>query len=550
MAGVLSGLWSLLVLVIGFYWDVAWHIDFGRDTQLFTAPHAMILVGLGGLVYSASLAVLFATLDEAEVGLRVGPLRVPWSAIVLGALGAGSAAAFPLDNLWHKAYGIDVTLWSPTHLQLVAGASLGTIGVFLMCAEALPVARPNRLGRGIYLLTASTMLVGMSAFQGEFDFGVPQFQPLYWPLLIAAAAAFALVLARVALGRWGALKVALIYLGLRSFIALAVGGALHHTVPRFPLYLPSALAVEVAAWAVSDRGRLRLALAAGAMVGTVGVAGELAWIRLSRWSTSSMTPSLIVRTALLAPVAAVAASLLGAGLARAVAPDKDRMPIGALALAGIALVGVLAYPMPRRVGRVNAVISLQPVGARGAVEVVLDPADAASNADAFNVTSWQGGGRETTALHEVAPGDYRSSGSVPLSGRWKTTVNLIRGDQVMAAPVYLPADPEIGAPAVPAIARRQVAFVKNTTLLLRERHPGPAWPAVAAWSGFTGLVALWVALMAMGARRFGRAQSPPLPGREARDECGVPKDRPVAAGRPALEHLTRGPAPAFPSAGK
>ncbi|MDQ1377916.1 MAG: hypothetical protein QOE15_2089, partial [Acidimicrobiaceae bacterium] len=201
MAGVLTGLWSLLVVVIGFYWDVAWHIDYGRDTQLFTAPHVMILVGLGGLVFSAGLAVLFATLDKATVGVRIGPWRVPRSAILLGALGVGAVAAFPLDNLWHEAYGIDVTLWSPTHLQLVAGGSLGTIGVLLMCAEALPFARPNRLGRGIYLLSASTVLVGLSTFQGEFDFGVPQFQPLYWPLLIVAAAAFALVLARVALGR-------------------------------------------------------------------------------------------------------------------------------------------------------------------------------------------------------------------------------------------------------------------------------------------------------------------------------------------------------------
>ncbi|MEA2704054.1 MAG: hypothetical protein QOD63_1999, partial [Actinomycetota bacterium] len=30
MAGVLSGLNFLLVIVIGFYWDVAWHIDNGR----------------------------------------------------------------------------------------------------------------------------------------------------------------------------------------------------------------------------------------------------------------------------------------------------------------------------------------------------------------------------------------------------------------------------------------------------------------------------------------------------------------------------------------
>ncbi|MDQ6613361.1 MAG: hypothetical protein M3083_00970 [Actinomycetota bacterium] len=505
MAGVLSGLWSLLVLVIGFYWDVAWHIDNGRDTQLFTVPHVMILVGLAGLIYTAGLTVLFASLEDADVGLRIGPVRVPWSALLLLALGGGAIAAFPLDNLWHKAYGIDVTLWSPTHLQLVAGGSLGTIGLFLLCAEALPFARPSQLGRGIYALTTGTMLVGLSTFQGEFDFGVPQFQALYFPLLITAAAAVALVVARVALGRWGAVKVALSYLLLRGFIALVVGGALHHSVPRFPLYLPSALAVELAAWWVGEGRRLRLAVAAGTLVGTLGLVGELAWVRLSGWSSYTPSLSLAAKTALLGPVVALAAAVLGAGLARAAARDEDHIPLGALVLAGVVLIGILAYPLPRRVGHVDAVVRLQSAGSQALVAVDLTPADAASHADAFNVTSWQGGGKVSAALTQVSPGHYRTTRSVPISGHWKTTVNLFRGDQLMAAPVYLPADPSIGAPAIPAVAERRVSFVKNVALLLREQHPGPAWPSVAAWSGLGTLVALWMALIALCASRPRRA---------------------------------------------
>ncbi|MDQ3306118.1 MAG: hypothetical protein M3535_09110 [Actinomycetota bacterium] len=37
--------------------------------------------------------------------------------------GWGGLAAFPLDELWHRAFGIDVTLWSPTHLMLVGAGS-------------------------------------------------------------------------------------------------------------------------------------------------------------------------------------------------------------------------------------------------------------------------------------------------------------------------------------------------------------------------------------------------------------------------------------------
>ena len=312
MAGVLSGLNFLLVIVIGFYWDVAWHIDNGRDVELFTPSHVMILVGLGGLIYTAYLTMLFATLEDAKTGFRVAMVRVPWSALLLLSLGVGGVAAFPLDNLWHEAYGLDVTLWSPTHLQLLGGGSLATLALFLMCAEALPSARPTLLGRFIMALTGGTVLVGLSTFLGEFDFGVPQFQALYLPILIVAAASMALVLARLALGPWGAVKVAVVYLVLRGFVALAVGGALDHTVPRFPLYLPSALLVEAAAVAVGTRSRLRLAVVAGGLVGTVGVALELVWVRVSGWAaTGAMPTSMLVKMLVVVPLAAVAA--VGAG---------------------------------------------------------------------------------------------------------------------------------------------------------------------------------------------------------------------------------------------
>ena len=520
MAGVLSGLLFLLILVIGFYWDVAWHIDFGRDVQLFTPSHTMILVGLGGLVYTGLLTILFASLDKAEVGIRMGAVRIPWSALLVLALGAGGVAAFPLDNIWHEAYGIDVTLWSPTHLQLVSGGSLATIALFLMCAEAMPSSRPNLFGRSIFVLTGGTILVAVSTFQGEFDFGVPQFQALYLPLLIMAAAGFALVFGRIAIGPWGAVKVAVVYLALRIFLAVSVGGVLHHTVPRFPLYLGSALLIEAVAWKLGTTPRLRFALVSGAVVGTIGLVGELAFVALSGWAPGANLPAdLAVKILLLAPLAALATAVLGAGLARAFSRHDDAMPLAAMAVAGVVLVAVLAFPLPRRVGDVSAVIRTEQVGDKAFVDVELTPTDAAESANAFAVTAWQGGGRVTSILEKVGPGRYRSEKPVPVTGSWKATVGLLRGDQVMAAPVYLPADAEIGAAEIPLMPERRVDFVRNTDLLLREAKDGPAWPAISAYGGLALLVAAWVALFAVTARRVPDASTytdpyvaaPPLP---------------------------------------
>jgi hypothetical protein len=43
---------------LGLYWDVGWHIDFGRNKALFTPPHTMIVIGLAGIVYSVGIAAL------------------------------------------------------------------------------------------------------------------------------------------------------------------------------------------------------------------------------------------------------------------------------------------------------------------------------------------------------------------------------------------------------------------------------------------------------------------------------------------------------------
>jgi hypothetical protein len=118
----------------------------------------------------------------------------------MAALGVGALVGFALDALWHEAYRIDVTLWSPTHLMLVGGGGLPTIAVRLILIEGRPAGRATAPGRAIAALSLGAILVGLSCFEGEFDFGVPQFQVICLPVLIAATAGFALVLARAALG--------------------------------------------------------------------------------------------------------------------------------------------------------------------------------------------------------------------------------------------------------------------------------------------------------------------------------------------------------------
>ncbi len=511
MAGVLTGLFLLGIGVVGLYWDVAFHIDYGRDENLFTPSHTMIVLALGGLVVTAGVVVLFATLDRADAGRRVWGLRVPWSALVLGALGLGGLAGFPLDELWHRAFGIDVTLWSPTHLMLVGGGGLATVALWLMVVEAKAQARPTLLGRVIEVLALGAILTGLTIVQGEFEFGMPQFQVLYQPVLAAVAAGFALVLARVALGPWGAAKALVAFLVLRTLLALLVGGALNHTVPRFPLYLGAMVAVEAAGWWLGTERRLRFAVVSGVLVGTVGLAGEAIWVASADWF--HVSPTVLLKAAVIAPLAAGAGAVLAVGIARVVS-GGTRVPAGAVGGGLVVLLAALAYPLPRNVGDVEATIHLQPVAPvkgvdQAEVSVELTPADAAAGADAFGLVSWQGGGRVLAELDEVGPGRYVGSRPVPVAGEWKSMVGLQRGDEVMAAPIYLPADPEIGASAVPAVAERQVPFQRNTEVLLREAHDGPAWPAVVAFTSLALMLTGWLGLFALSAVRISATAAVP-----------------------------------------
>src|SRR5438067_2672842 len=286
----LGGGAALVIALVGFVWDVGWHADLGRDKNLLTVPHLMILSGLLGIGASGAAAIAMATAARARAGWRWRGLHVPYSAAALTAFGAGAVAGFPLDDLWHRTYGIDVTMWSPTHLLMIGGASLSPIALALAAGEARwpHEAGCSRLRR---FLLAGAVMVGLSTFQLEFDMGVPQWQALYQPVLIAAAAGIGLVAARAWLGRGGALYAVLVFLGLRGAVTLLVGPVLGHAVAHFPTYLGCAVGVELAFLFGLRLRPWQLALAAGGAAAVIGLPLEWAWSHL--WGDEPWQPRLL-----------------------------------------------------------------------------------------------------------------------------------------------------------------------------------------------------------------------------------------------------------------
>jgi len=496
--GAASGLILLGVAMVGLYWDVAWHVDYGRDKQVLTPPHILILTALTGLMVVAVVAIAVATATAADVRLRFGRWRVPTSALLLLVFRAGGLVAFVLDDLWHKAYGVDLSLLSPPHLGLLASGSLSAVALWLMLREGRTESGPTPAGRALHVITLASMLIAFSTYQGEFDYGVPLFSVQLLPVLLVAAAALALVPARLVIGRGGAIAVVLTFLALRGAVTLLIA-AMGHTVPHVPLYLPAAVAVELAArWVGTDRS-LRFGLTSAALVATLGFAGEWAWQAIVGHHHLAAAAWPLVGS--LAVAAAVGGAVLGAAMA------GRHLPRVVIAIAGVLVVLAIAVPTQRRVGSVESVVSLDRLEGDALVTVEIRPATAARDADLFEVWSVQSDGRHRASLREVGPGLYRADRTVPVGGGWKTLVALYRGTEVMAVPIRLPADPQINATEVPAVASRQVAFGSISPVLLREAHDGPRRTAIVVYSGLGAIVAVWLVFLGRAI-----ASLPPLSG--------------------------------------
>ncbi len=516
---------SLLTAGFGFYWDVAVHIDNGRDSSPFGTPaHWPILLGLCGLALAGVLAITLDRNADGGAAVRLpGGLQCSLGAVLVLLCGTVSLAGFPLDDLWHNAFGQDVTLWSPTHIQMIGGASLTTLATWVLIEEGRRRSNGARGTRSLVarmmrpssLSMAGAFLIGLSTLQDEFDMGVPQFNAIYHPILIALAAGVGLVAARIKIGRGGAIQAALGFLLLRGLWALVISGVFGLSMPHMPLYLVEALLVEGTALVLDPRNQVRFGAVSGALIGTVGVAFEYAYSQVAfvlPWQ-SVIFPSAY----LLAFAAAVSGGVLGAMIGRALLPEKAERSATPHFAAGLAFAGALtviavALPIGTNSGYSADVVTTAAGADTANLRVTLHPASMADDVAWFNVTSWQGSrqliggtGLQITQFHREAPGVYTTVHPVPVGGDYKSVLRLATARTQQAIPVYLPEDkgiPAAGVPASPTFTRQ---FVPDQQILQREAVGGSPLLKHIAYGVLGVLALLWIATLSIGLRRLDRS---------------------------------------------
>lgn len=500
---------TILTAFLGFIWDVSLHIGRGRDEGPLANPaHYFILVGLFFLFIAGALAMILP-LDEKPGRAAIKLTRtwyVPTGGILIAGAGLYALIGFPLDDIWHRIFGQDVTLWGPTHLMLIGGAGLSLIGVILLEHEGRismgsdaegPDPRWTRSPILTWIVRGSAfggLLIGLSVFQIEFDFGVEQFQLIFQPMLIAGAGAFALVAARLMVGPGAALFAVGFAALVREITALIVGPVFGEPHNVFALYLAAGVVIEILALTPLVERRLLFGAIAGLGVGTLGIWGESLWVDavyLFPW-TSSMWLDTLVMTV---PVA-VTTGLCAGLFAQALSGDPIARPLvrRTVVLAMIVALGAtvangLSFVVPTDA---NASVRLAEAPARDGfrmvtAEVTFDPPSTVSDdPEWIAILSWQGGGETLRGLvvdrlERVEGGTYRSTEAVPVGGTWKTVLRVHDGRTLAAVPIFMAADPAIGAQEVTAEAEFTRPLVSEITLLQRERNfDHPAWLFAAA----------------------------------------------------------------------
>lgn len=493
---------ALIVGSGGLLWDVNQHIENGRDLGLISQPsHVLAVIGLTTMVCASFLSLVLPVGQPGASAVRIARTWHVPAAGLTAFIGFGTTILiFPLDDLWHRIFGLDVSLWSPIHFVIVAAAMMGAVSTwFLMVAgaEAVSPGDHSRFARALKFLFPSLLIILGPAMVDEWSLGLPQAAPGYEPVLLATSV-WTLVYLRLLYGRGATLKGWLVYVVLASALVGYVV-LLGFSFTKVPVMIGYPVGVELAALLVGTAASWRFGLVAGLLGAGVGTLVEWGW----GWLVNKPVPwepYMLLDALPWILLAALGSGLLGIYVAHALAFDRAEVGTslaGRTAVAGLLAIIASFYFVAGEPGGGGSAIITTTANAKGtaltSISVVFDPSSVGERTDWLIAGSYMGGGIEAKRLEQRADGSWFAEGEFPVTGTWKTTIRLSKDGNRSAVPVRMPADKELGLPEVPVEQVTTRAVVNDLELMQRERKPDtPDW----LWSGGLGVCfALYAALL-------------------------------------------------------
>ena len=240
------------------------------------------------------------------------------------------------------------------------------------------------------------------------------------------------------------------------------------------------------------------------------------------------------RSALLGFAAAIAGATIGAWIGThlsAEPPERSPQLRRAALCSAAVLAALVAYGLytPPQEG-VSARVALHDVSGGNGREVEatvrIDPPNAATDAEWFDVTAWQGGGLVLDPLKRTGPGVYRTTEPIPVYGNWKAMIRLHEDNSLTALPIFLPRDAAIPVGETPAPAHFTRSFGNEHQLLQREQKGGSPLLVAVAYSTVAGDRALAAHPARLGpAPAVGRDTARAAPAAAARARPRLPAGR-------------------------
>jgi hypothetical protein len=516
---------ALAIAGVGFVWDVSLHLSTGRDPGPFANPsHYMLIVGTVLFVTAGWLAIVMPK------GRSAGPAAVkighdwyaPAGGVAMLACGTLSLTGFAADDVWHRLFGQDVTLWGPTHLMMITGGLLVLFSSFVLMREGMRTKRAPRTreekraalasgeAKGPVALLSTALLLGGAltgltiAYQQEFSYGFPQFRLLFHPILIAFSAALVLTAARTLYGRGGALIAWAGSLIINLILTGLVSYGFDQITLHFPLYIAAALLIEVAAMIALPKGRYWFAALAAFLVATLGTLAEFGWSQV--WMPLPWPDHILPAAIGTSLIAAACGAILGTffGTTLTAQPGSTLLgrkaawaPIGAVAVFAVLITVLIPQHSPAGLTASVKLTEVTPAPDRtvNATVTYSDPTFG-DNADWIQGMGWQGDTHAfTEPLKRVAPGVWTTTRPLPVDGTWKSTLRVHRGDVMGSVPVYMPADSALKLPETPATPEFTRAVIMDRVMMQRERRTDVPGYLFAIGSAIVALMTVALVLL-------------------------------------------------------
>lgn len=322
--------------------DVSSHLERSVADPVLSRPHVMLIAGLWLYVLAGLLSVRvitrkpMASLVPVRAHLAEVRAALPVILFPLGAL-----IGFPVDQGWHSLFGLDLSIWTPSHLLMLAGG----VGVWPALAVALDRSIELWPSRLAWLTRMFLGLATLKAFEVvvlDAGIGTALEPALTYPVVLTIAGCMTFSYAARALGHGGPLTVALISVAYSAIAPVATLSSVNR-----PLLIGFALGLEVALLAA--RWLPELGVVGRAILATVcGLALEsrhTAWI-----ARPDLETDWLVRNALPIALAGLGGVMAGdylAGAARRTLRSRGKAGWWrGLGLCCVVAALALCYPRP------------------------------------------------------------------------------------------------------------------------------------------------------------------------------------------------------------